>query len=256
MSALVQTSSSETKQRVAVFGSSVNPPTGDWGHRGIILTLISTGLFDEILINPVYRHMFAEKRGLLSFEHRYRMSELNFLDTGLSSSIRTQVVVSDVERTCVEGRIHEGESCGTNDILNYLRDKNPNKQFDLILGFDGFKDLIAGKWKNWENIIATTHLHVFKRGEEFDSSLYEGIHVSFYEIKGIEGTEGVSSTLIREKITYVYKNGLQNEVLKKLNGEKVPELDSHEISVLFDSNHINPKVLNYIFANYLFVPVC
>ena len=256
MSALVQTSSSETKKRVAIFGSSVNPPTGDLGHRGIILALISTGLFEQILINPVYKHMFAAKRGLLSFEHRYRMSELNFLDTCTSTGIETTVIVSDVERTCVEGKIHEGESCGTNDILNYLRDKHPEKQFDLVLGFDGFKDLIAGKWKNWANIIATTHLHVFKRGEEFEPSLYEGVNVSFYEIHGIEGTEGVSSTLIREKITYVYKHWLQNDILRKLNGEKVPELDSHEISVLFDSNHINPKVLNYIFANYLFVPVC
>jgi len=287
-----------SKHQIAIFGSSVNPPTGDWGHRGIVSKLVMINKFDELLINPVYKHIYAAKKGLLSFEHRYQMCVLNFLDTAAGSDsasassaprgggggggmIRTKVTVSDVERTCVEGRIYEGESCGTIDILNYLRAQHPDKEFHLVLGFDGFSDLINKKWKQWDKIIATTQLHVFRRGEEINPNLptYGGINVTFYEIDTVSAMNiadqpaisqsndavtsvyrvqslVVSSTLIREKVKYVYEHRLQDAVLRRLANrfDTSPELVGHDLGVLFDSNHLNPEVAKYIIENNLFAP--
>ena len=49
-------------RRICVFGTSADPPTGQSGHVGIVRHLQQSGLFDEILVVPVFRHMFASKR--------------------------------------------------------------------------------------------------------------------------------------------------------------------------------------------------
>ena len=114
---------------ICLFGTSADPPTGIGGHRGIVMTLSNLLLpsaerqpvtgesggstsvesndadfedssqqfrFDEIRVVPVYRHMFASKRGKqASYDDRLQMCRLAF--DGID-----RVTVSDCERRCFD----------------------------------------------------------------------------------------------------------------------------------------------------------
>ena len=114
---------------ICLFGTSADPPTGIGGHRGIVVALSNLLLssaerqpvtgesggrtsvesndadisdssqqfqFDEIRVVPVYRHMFAAKRGKqASYDDRLQMCRLAF--EGID-----RVTVSDCERRCFE----------------------------------------------------------------------------------------------------------------------------------------------------------
>lgn len=114
---------------ICLFGTSADPPTGIGGHRGIAMALSNLLLssaerqpvtsetsgstcvesndsdtndssqqfrFDEIRVVPVYRHMFASKRGKqASYDDRLEMCRLAF--EGIE-----RVTVSDCERRCFD----------------------------------------------------------------------------------------------------------------------------------------------------------
>lgn len=117
---------------ICLFGTSADPPTGIGGHRGIVVALSNLLLpsaerqpvtsesggsggstsvesndadtsdssqqlrFDEIRIVPVYRHMFASKRGnQANYDDRLQMCRLAF--EGID-----RVTVSDCERRCFD----------------------------------------------------------------------------------------------------------------------------------------------------------
>ena len=114
---------------ICLFGTSADPPTGIGGHRGIVVALsnlllpsagrqpvtgesgCSTSVesndadtsdssqqfrFDEIRVVPVYRHMFASKRGKqASYDDRLQMCRLAF--EGID-----RVTVSDCEQRCFD----------------------------------------------------------------------------------------------------------------------------------------------------------
>jgi nicotinic acid mononucleotide adenylyltransferase len=73
-------SEKQRRRQVCLFGTSANPPTGDGGHVGIVQSLSELQRFDEIRILPVYRHTFAGKRDLVSYEHRMNMCKIAFAD--------------------------------------------------------------------------------------------------------------------------------------------------------------------------------
>ena len=63
-------------RNILIFGLSGNPPTGRYGHLGIVHHF--SPLFDEIWLLPVYDHPYATKRDLLlPFHHRVAMLEKN-----------------------------------------------------------------------------------------------------------------------------------------------------------------------------------
>ena len=113
---------------ICLFGTSADPPTGIGGHRGIVMALSNLLLpsaerqpvtesggstsvdsndadtgdssqqfrFDEIRVVPVYRHMFASKRGKqASYDDRLQMCRLAF--EGID-----RVTVSDCEQRCFD----------------------------------------------------------------------------------------------------------------------------------------------------------
>jgi nicotinic acid mononucleotide adenylyltransferase len=86
-----------SRRKVCLFGTSANPPTGEGGHLGIATALTKMGVFDEIRILPVFRHMFAEKRNpeQPSFQDRIEMCRLGFKDL-------PKVTVSDQEEKCFQ----------------------------------------------------------------------------------------------------------------------------------------------------------
>ncbi|MGF1509191.1 MAG: nicotinate-nicotinamide nucleotide adenylyltransferase [Myxococcota bacterium] len=149
------------RRRIAVFGLSANPPTGDAGHRGIVRWLGQTPLpeaadrvVDEIWILPVYRHAFSQKRDLAAFEHRVAMCRLAFEDLPRARVLTTEAEVH--HRTLPE-------LPGTVDTLRFLREARPQDEFLLVLGQDTFADLEAGKWKGSDEILRLHRVVVIQR---------------------------------------------------------------------------------------------
>eukprot|EP01041_Mallomonas_annulata_P003542 gene3542-7047_t len=149
--------------RVALFGSSANPPT--LGHHKIVeyITKQRNDLFDEIWVLPVYHHIFKSKRKLESYNDRVVMCKPSFEPL---STTKCQVRVLPVEENVFESNetFRTGTArCGTIDILLYLKALYKDVQFTLILGTDTYNDLIARKWKRSEEIMSMVGVLVVAR---------------------------------------------------------------------------------------------
>lgn len=160
----------KSKKKKCIFGTSANPPTK--AHRNIIAFLASLHEFDEILVLPVYEHMFEQKRcdsmGKMSvnnssFEDRLAMAQLNF------SSISTSIVVSDMERQCCYHAMKEngqnGQRAGTAELLDFMKTNDKISgdvvEYSLALGSDTFIDLMDHKWKRSKDVIDNVEGRLF-----------------------------------------------------------------------------------------------
>lgn len=160
--------SAAPRSRILLFGSSANPPTGEQGHLGLVRWVVETadhaalgGPVDELWILPVYRHAFAEKSGLVPFEHRFEMCRLCFEDRDWRFPVR----VCDVERTLA--RTYPDVSLGTIDLVDHLEARHPQTRFVFLMGADTAADLLAGRWKRGDELRARVDLVVVPRdGDE------------------------------------------------------------------------------------------
>jgi len=141
------------KKKICIFGTSANPPT--LGHRDIVAYLASLVEFDEIIVLPVYEHMFERKRcnnnsiNSSSFQDRLDMAKLAF------SNISSNVIVSDLERQCYFHGIKQiQQRVGTADLLGFIKSRdNCAVDYSLTLGSDTFADLMDMKWKRSNDVI-------------------------------------------------------------------------------------------------------
>lgn len=240
-------------RHIAIFGLSANPPTGDTGHRGIIKYLCSrvnhdgSSFFDEIIILPVYQHMFSLKRNLIEFDHRFNMCKLNF--DGISQQIHstTRITISDLERElyCKKLQECENKECrvGTIDILECLQNIYPNDLFQihLILGMDTFCDLMRNKWMRSRDIVKMTQIEVFKRigvnqhVNLDDLSTYPLLSECRYVIHDDNTLGDISSTSLRNIFSHVSGN-----------------FESPEFLSFNSLPRVHPLVLEYIEKNKLY----
>lgn len=196
--------------RVALFGSSFDPPTGLQGHFGIITYLSST--FDEVWLLPVFTHPFASKKSLSPFEDRLAMLRLQC--RGLLN-----VRVLEIERELYEERVGrlgpERAAFGTMDVL---RTMDTQEELWLVLGEDTFGDLVAGRWRESEELLTTTRILVIKRmgrgGGKWDGTRGKRVEV----VEEVPGLGPVSSTMAR-----IAAKELDYETLKEIVGREVAE---------------------------------
>jgi nicotinic acid mononucleotide adenylyltransferase len=135
--------------KVALFGLSANPPTGDHGHIGIVRSLVKSKKFDEVWVSPVYIHPFSSKQNLLPYEDRYCMCKESMeSESTMHCLVRVVALELEVFNHLTD---HGTKPCriGTIDIVQYLLLRYANKiQINIILGADSFSDLVNGKWKD------------------------------------------------------------------------------------------------------------
>ncbi len=134
--------------KVAIFGISANPPTGENGHSGVVKYLVQTHIFKEIWVLPVYEHIYSEKNKLAPFEDRVNMCKLSMehLSTPLCA-----VRVLSIEKVASQHlrSIYGNEfRVGTVDVLDFIRTVYSSLGLHLVLGTDTFNDLSNKKWKD------------------------------------------------------------------------------------------------------------
>ena len=103
------------RRQVCLFGTSANPPTGLGGHMGVVQALVDLQQFDEILVLPVYRHMFDMKRSqLVSYDHRVEMCRLALHELLEEERQRRRSIGGNFSSS--EGGDSEGYSDGDQEI--------------------------------------------------------------------------------------------------------------------------------------------
>ena len=197
-------------QRVCIFGLSANPPTGTYGHQGIVSKLCDTNEYDEIWIMPVFLHAFAHKRNLAPFDDRCEMSRLAFEKL---STDACGVRVKTTERTVYNlSAGPDAPEPSTAEVLSYLVNRHQNTAFAMALGGDTFLDLVDGRWCCREADIAqmTTQFEVFVRGDRIaildalertiDANAFPIPPVSLHDMPPPLDGYTVSSTEARQQI--------------------------------------------------------
>lgn len=243
-------------QRVAIFGLSGNPPTGNKGHGGIVKFLVQTGLFDEVWVLPVYQHMYATKSSMTSYEHRMHMCKI--MEDISCPRCRVRVMPTEMEAAQhyehTKGREYR---VGTVDILDFILSHFPTLQLQLVLGTDTFRDLIAGKWKQSDRCdISPIHILPFRILKHaffnFDLCFRILTMVTLHVIsrQGVEASvSGTPPTQAR--VFHHHVPWLTEVSSSQIRGLYAASVERGEQSALLE-DLLDPPVLEYIKANNLY----
>jgi nicotinic acid mononucleotide adenylyltransferase len=227
------------QRRIAVLGASLDPPTGDGGHGGIVSYFARSSHFDEVWVLPVYIHPFVLNKQLkASFEDRVEMAKLSLEPRGINNNVR----ILEAERILSEQRQKNGLDpvFGTMDLFDWLLTNPPeimhsittgtsattslltttttssSYQFDfsLILGYDTLCDLLEGKWRRYEDLLKTIGIVAIERqGIVPKIPIVIPSYAKHVELVKIDQLTDVSSTRARSMTTI--------EELRKICDESV-----------------------------------
>lgn len=137
-------------KQVAFFGGSFDPP--HCGHVDIVRYILeSTGL-EQVLVVPVFEPPH-KSRQLVSFEHRFQMTEAAF-----EPLMKTK---KNIEISDVESRLKPPSY--TWHTLSYLKEQNPGWNIHLVIGQDMYNSIES--WYNYRELLAGFPLIVLSRSE-------------------------------------------------------------------------------------------
>mmetsp|Transcript_9110 Transcript_9110/g.17063 ORF Transcript_9110/g.17063 Transcript_9110/m.17063 type:complete len:244 (-) Transcript_9110:315-1046(-) len=205
-------SSQNFSKKVAIFGLSADPPTGDGGHAGVVQQLAS--MVDEVWVIPVYKHMFANKTGLADYEHRVRMCELAFQASAelavfsqqkiTETRAKGEVKVCRTEQELVFQMLETEKThkdpirCGSIDVIRHLQALHPEIEWSWALGADTYLDLRGGKWKDGEEFQQLVRLIVIPRAGHDMEDLAQEVHgMPTAQLMHIPSLTDVSSSRVR-----------------------------------------------------------
>jgi nicotinate-nucleotide adenylyltransferase len=160
----------ETKEIVALFGGSFDPP--HFGHKKVIETALEELEIDKLIIIPAFLNPF-KKSSFLSPKKRLELSKEMFGEFN-------KVIVSDYE-------ISQNQSIKTQQTLKYFQSLYIVKYF--IIGADNLKNI--DKWYNfkWLNTQVTWAIAT-RGGYKLDTS-----KLKKFKILNVDAD--ISSTQIR-----------------------------------------------------------
>jgi len=132
-------------KKIGIFGGTFNPP--HIGHMILSELVFDKLKLDKLFFIPAYIPPHKTKIHLIDAKHRLKMLELSITN-------KKYFRVSDIE-------IKRGGKSYTYDTLMYLKSKNKNSKFYLIIGYDNYKDFIC--WKNYKEILKNCKVVVLRR---------------------------------------------------------------------------------------------
>ena len=159
---------------VGIYGGAFDPI--HLGHLMVITEALASGRFDQIAVMPCWEHSFDKKLSL--FDDRLAMTKLalNACFSFGNPCDTPKVGVSDLERRL--------KSKHTVDVVEYLKEKNPQASFTLIMGEDNWRD--RDKWHRWMDLREIVGFFVSGREGNEDPNFKPAFRVP-----------AISSTLIR-----------------------------------------------------------
>ena len=123
--------------KVGLFGGTFDPP--HMGHLKVALAVLKSGRVDQVWFLPCWKHAFSKEP--TAFEHRVNMCRLV---TGDNLKLYT----------CPdEGKVKSTYSI---EILEYIKNKYPGKDFKLVVGADNYEKIT--QWKNYDEVVKLAEL--------------------------------------------------------------------------------------------------
>ncbi|HEY0897708.1 MAG TPA: nicotinate (nicotinamide) nucleotide adenylyltransferase [Sphingobacteriaceae bacterium] len=164
--------------QVGLFFGSFNPI--HVGHLIIANYMANHTDLDQVWLIVSPHNPLKKKGDLINMYDRLEMAKLA---TENAQNIR----VSDVEFSLPQPSY-------TIDTLTHLREKYPEHQFTLIMGFDNLASL--RKWKNYELLLRDYKIAIYPRPGHEDQELASHPSVTITQTPQME----ISSTFIRRSI--------------------------------------------------------
>jgi nicotinate-nucleotide adenylyltransferase len=194
---------------IAIFGGGFSPPT--LGHLHVAKSVLDTCDIDYVDILPSYHHRF--KSGMIDFEHRMRMCELNFDDLGMKTV--------EIEKLAYEA----GSDGSTRFLAEFVSELSKSSdsiyrdcQFSFVIGVDN-ADTIA-TWKDPEWLLSNVNFIVIPRGG-YSPKLdwYRKENHTFLDVEAVE----FSSTQARE--------GFRNGDFSMMKDEVVDYMHKYNVDI-------------------------
>lgn len=164
--------------KIGLFFGSFNPI--HIGHMIIANTMLEYTDLESIWFVVSPHNPFKKNTSLLHEQDRLDMVRL-------SISYNYKMKVSDVEFQMPKPNY-------TIDTLVYIKEKNPNDEFVLIIGEDNLTQFT--KWKNYDKILEYFSLYVYPRPDAEDTSLKNHPKVRIVEAPLLD----ISATFIRNAV--------------------------------------------------------
>ena len=170
-------------KKTGLFFGSFNPI--HMGHMIIAQVMAETTDMDEVWFVVSPQNPFKEGKHLLHEFDRYDMVSAAVHDN-------YKFRVTDIE-------FHMPKPSYTIDTLVYLREKNPEREFSLVIGADNLKHF--HKWKNFEVILRDYPLYVYPRpGAKMPDKYMDLPNVHLVDAPMVD----ISATFIRKCIQNGY----------------------------------------------------
>jgi nicotinate-nucleotide adenylyltransferase len=182
-------------QKIGLFFGSFNPI--HMGHMIIANIMAENSDLNKVWFVVSPQNPFKPSAGLLHEHDRYDMVKAAIADN-------YKMEVSDVE-------FHLPKPSYTIDTLTVLKEKNPQKEFSVIIGEDNLTNF--EKWKNHNQILELYGLHVYPRPQATESPLKEHPKVKM-----------VDAPLLSISATYIRKCLKENKSVRYMVPEPVEQM--------------------------------
>lgn len=181
----------DSRQRIALFGGSFDPPQS--AHKNIPIYLLQHGYADQVWYVPVKHHPF----GKIVSSDDCRVSMLELVIERLKQE---QPQYADQIRVeCWE--VEQDEMSFTYKTLEELSKKHPHYTFRWVIGSDNVEKF--NQWRNYQEVLNEYGVVVYPRAGYPTQKLLPGMEL-LKEAPEVE----VSSTQVRELVReHGYLNG-------------------------------------------------
>lgn len=184
--------------KIGLYFGSFNPIHN--GHLIIANHFINETSLDQVWFVVSPQNPFKQKEQLLNEQHR-----LNLVRIAVDNEEKLKA--SNIE-------FNLPKPSYTVNTLVYLSEKYPTYEFSIIMGSDGFQNIV--KWKNANFIIDNFSIYIYERsGYEINKATSANIYVTKAPLLNI------SSTYIRELIKrkkslrYLVPDSVMDEIKKQ-----------------------------------------
>jgi nicotinate-nucleotide adenylyltransferase len=182
-------------QKIGLFFGSFNPI--HMGHMIIANIMAENTDLNKVWFVVSPQNPFKPSAGLLHEHDRYDMVKAAIADN-------YKMEVSDVE-------FHLPKPSYTIDTLTVLKEKNPQKEFRVIIGEDNLTNF--EKWKNHEQILELFGLYVYPRPQATESPLKKHSNIIM-----------VDAPLLSISATYIRKCLKENKSVRYMVPEPVEQM--------------------------------
>lgn len=168
----------ELRKKIGLFFGSFNPI--HVGHLIIANSMVENGNLDKVWFVVTPHNPLKSSKSLL-----HEFDRLDLVQAAISDNYKFEA--SDVE-------FHLPKPSYTVYTLTHLTEKNPEKDFVLIMGEDNLGNFT--KWKNYAQILENYQLYVYPRPLVTKSDLIRHPNVKMVESPLLD----ISATFIRKLI--------------------------------------------------------